>query len=94
LSVPDETELHKRVGHITLKEVREGKKDWSGLVKGSVPVAIDRSLEFFRFLRDSDHLSSSKQEDAQYYIERLERMKSLLNPQSLSTAGGLPRELS
>jgi hypothetical protein len=74
-------EIHKAVGHITLKEVREGKKDWTKLVKGSVPVAIDRSLQFFRFLRDSDQLSSSKREDARYYIERLDHIKDLLNRQ-------------
>ncbi len=72
-------ELHKRVGHITLKEVREEKKDWTKLVRGSVPAAIDRSLEFFRFLRDSDQVSNSTREDTRYYIERLEHIKDLLN---------------
>ena len=47
LSDQDEAELHKRVGHITLKGVREGKKDWASLIKGSVPVPMDRSLETF-----------------------------------------------
>lgn len=81
LSDEDEAELHKRVGHITLKEVRERKKDWTKLIRGSVPVAIDRSLEFFRFLRDWDQVSSSMREDARYYIERLEHIKDLLNRQ-------------
>jgi hypothetical protein len=82
LDASEVKQINKGVGHITLKEAREGKKDWTELVKGSVPVAIDRSLEFFRFLRGSDQLSSSKREEAEYYIERLERMKSLLNRQS------------
>ena len=81
LSDEDEAELHKRVGHITLKEVREQKKDWTKLIRGSVPVAIDRSLEFFRFLRDSDQVSNSTREDSRYYIERLEHIKGLLNHQ-------------
>ena len=81
LSDEDEAELHKRVGHITLKEVREQKKDWTKLIRGSVPVAIDRSLEFFRFSRDSDEVSSSMREDARYYIEHLEHIKELLNRQ-------------
>jgi hypothetical protein len=85
----DEAELHKRVGHITFKEVRERKKDWTKLIRGSVPVAIDRSLEFFRFLRDSDQVSSSKREDAGYYIERLDHIKDLLNRQP--AAGGESR---
>ena len=81
LSGEDEAELHKRVGHVTLKEVREQKKDWTKLIRGSVPVAIDRSLEFFRFLRDSDQVSNSTREDSRYYIERLEHINDLLNHQ-------------
>ena len=53
LSEPDEAGLHKRVGHITLIEVRYGKKDWGEFISTAIPVAIDRMLEFCRFLRDS-----------------------------------------
>ena len=41
----------------------------------------DLPLEFFRFLRDSDQLSSSKRKDARYYIERLDHIKDLLDRQ-------------
>jgi hypothetical protein len=82
LSDEDEAELHKRVGHITLKEVREQKKDCTKLITGSVPVAIDRSREFFRFLRDADQVSSSMREDARYYIERLDSIKDFLSRQT------------
>ncbi len=47
LSNEDEAELHKRVGHITLKEVRERKKDWTKLITGSVQLrSIDHSNSF------------------------------------------------
>ena len=79
LSSSDEQEIHKRVGHITLSEARHGKKNWAELVENSVSVAVDRLLEFFRFLRDSyPSLSEEKQKDVQFYIERLERMKILI----------------
>lgn len=78
LSGPDEDELHKRVGHITLIEVRRGKKDWTELVKSSLPIAVDRLLKFFCFLRDSYQLSSSKREDVQFYIEQLEQLKRVV----------------
>jgi hypothetical protein len=79
LSDEDEAELHKRVGHITLKEVRDRKKDWTELLRGYVPVAMEKSLEFFRFLCDSDQVSGSMREDARYYIEQLDSIKDLLN---------------
>jgi hypothetical protein len=53
LSDTDEAELHKRVGHITLIEVWGTKKDWGELISTSMPVALDRMLEFCCFLRDS-----------------------------------------
>jgi hypothetical protein len=79
LSDEDEAELHKQVGHITLKEVRDRKKDWTELLRGYVPVAMEKSLEFFRFLCDSDQVSGSMREDARYYIEQLDSIKDLLN---------------
>jgi hypothetical protein len=74
-----EKEIHKAVAHITLREVREGKKNWTELIRGSVPKAIITSLEFFRFLRDSNQLSSSMREEARYHIEHLEHIRDLLN---------------
>ena len=47
LSDGDEDEIHKRVGHITLIEVRHGKKNWAELVKGCLPIAVDRLLPVF-----------------------------------------------
>ncbi len=35
LSDGDEDEIHKRVGHFTLIEVRRGKKNWSELINGA-----------------------------------------------------------
>jgi hypothetical protein len=45
LSDGDEDEIHKRVGHFTLIEVRRGKKSWSELINGALPIAVDRLLE-------------------------------------------------
>jgi len=81
----DEAELHKRIGHITLSEVRRGKKDWTELVKSYVLIAVKRSLEFFRFLRASNQLSGSKQEDVQFYVKTLERIKRRFNHQSAAS---------
>jgi hypothetical protein len=80
LSVPEVAELHKRVGHITLMQVRYGPKDWTELVKGSLPIAVDRLLQFFRFLRDSypHPLSRPKRIDVQFYIEKLGQLKRLV----------------
>jgi hypothetical protein len=76
LSDTDEAELHKRVGHITLIEVRHGKKDWGELIATSMPIAIARMLKFCCFLRDSySPLSDSGRETVKFYIERLERLK-------------------
>ena len=50
LSRPDQDELHKRVGHVTLMEVRYGKKNWTELVTGAMPIAVDRLHEFFLLL--------------------------------------------
>jgi hypothetical protein len=78
LSDTDEAELHKRVGHITLIEVRGTKKDWGELISTSMPVALDRMLEFCCFLRDSySPLSDSGRETVKFYIERLSRMKEI-----------------
>jgi hypothetical protein len=30
------------IGHVTLMEVRYGKKDWTELVTGAMPIAVDR----------------------------------------------------
>jgi hypothetical protein len=80
LSDPDEDELHKRVGHITLMQVRYGEKNWAELIKGSLPIAVDRLLKFFVFLRDSyPSLSSAMREEVQFYIERLEQLKRLVS---------------
>jgi hypothetical protein len=73
LSEPDEAELHKRVGHITLIEVRNKKKDWGPLITGYMPIAVIRMLEFCCFLRDSYlPLSSSARQTVKFYIETLE----------------------
>lgn len=91
LSDQDEDEIHKRVGHITLIEVRHGKKDWNELVTDSLPIAIDRLLQFCCFLRDSyQPLSSSAREGVQFYITTLQSLKGVFNPQpatSLPTGG-------
>ena len=92
LSDQDEAEIHKRVGHITLIEVRHGGKDWAELVAGSMPIVVARLLEFFRFLRDKP-LSGSARDDVQFLIGQLEQMKSFLGPQSAAappTAGSRP----
>ena len=78
LSTDDEDELHKRVGHITLIEVRKGKKDWGKLIATSMPIAIDGMLKFCRFLRDwYSPLSDSGRETVKFYIKRLEWFEKL-----------------
>jgi hypothetical protein len=77
LSDSDVDELHKRVGHITLMNVRYKEKNWGELIEGSLPRAIDKLLEFFRFLTDSPSLSNPVREDVRFCIKRLEGLKTL-----------------
>jgi hypothetical protein len=80
LSGADEKEIHKRVGHITLMNVRYGRKNWRELINGSLPIAVDRLLQFFCFLRDSyPSLSSAMREEVQLDIKRLEQLKKLVS---------------
>jgi hypothetical protein len=80
LSDQDEAEIHKRVGHITLIEVRHGPKDWAELVKSSMPIAVDRLLQFLCFLRDRYRppLSDATRKDVQFLIGQLELIKGKL----------------
>ena len=72
-------EINKRVGHITLKEVRKKKMDWRQLVQGCLPLAIDRLLTFFQFLRDNyPTLSSAAKADVQFYLDQLKTLKAHL----------------
>ena len=78
LSEADEDELHKRIGHITLIDIRHGKKDWGELITTFMSIAIDRMLVFCCFLRDSySPLSDTGRETVKFYIERLERLKEI-----------------
>ena len=71
----DEEQLHRRVGHISLMSVRYGGKNWEELIERSVPVAVDRLLTFFGFLRDSyQPLSTSARENVQSYINHLKQV--------------------
>lgn len=45
------TELHKRVGHITLREARYGKVEWE-MYKMTI-VAFGRWIDFFKFLSET-----------------------------------------
>jgi hypothetical protein len=77
LSDGDEDEIHKRVGHFTLIEVRRGKKNWSELINGALPIAVDRLLEFFGYLRDSyPLLSRPKRKKVKSYIANFRPPKS------------------
>jgi hypothetical protein len=80
LSRADEKEIHRRIGHITLMNVRHGQKNWSELITGSLPLAVDRLLQFFCFLRDSyPSLSGATREEVQLDIRRLEQLKKLVS---------------
>ena len=87
LSDGDEDEIHKRVGHFTLIEVRRGKKNWSELINGALPIAVDRLLEFFGYLRDSyPLLSRPKRKKVKSYIKTLDTLKRILNRQTAADA--------
>ena len=50
-----------------------------GLVKGCLPIAVDKLLQFFLFLRDSyPSFSTATREDVEFYIEKLELLKELV----------------
>jgi len=71
LSDGDEDEIHKRVGHITLIEVRHGKKNWAELSEVCQSQSIGCS-QFFLFLRDSyPSFSTAMREDVEFYIEKM-----------------------
>jgi hypothetical protein len=47
---PDDfSELHKRIGHITLREIRHGKVSWE--IHNAVVAAAKKYIEFSRFLQ-------------------------------------------
>ena len=78
LSDPHEDELHKRVGHITLMEVRYDKKNWGKFINGYMPFAVGRMLKFCCFLRESySPLSSATRKRVQSDIERLEEFAEI-----------------
>jgi hypothetical protein len=61
LSSTEESEINKRVGHITLSEARLGKKNWTELLTKSRRRIIKSSLIFYFFLYNSYCPASSPQ---------------------------------
>jgi hypothetical protein len=78
LTGDQEREIHKRVGHITLKEARDQQMDWTKLVNGCLPIAVDRLLTFFYFLRDEYPFLSNAaaRKEVHLSINQLERLVS------------------
>ena len=74
LNQGDKDRINKRVGHITLSEVRRGKEDWDDSLTRSLPKLIDASLCFYRFLLDQYLPASSPQ------VRRVKRGISILVP--------------
>jgi len=55
-------ELHKRVGHITVREARDGKFEW--LLFQMAMAAFERWITFFGFLADSYYASDPEMKDS------------------------------
>ena len=75
LSEDDEIELHRRVGHITLTEVRKKKKNWEEFLNLYMPIAVHSMIDFCRFCRDKyqQPLSHSTKRKVKDYVQTLER---------------------
>lgn len=91
LSGDDEEEIHKRVGHITLIEVRSTKKIWDKLINNALPIALDRLLTFFAFLLGDAYqppLSKGTRKQVEFYIRHLQRVKQSGAFATPDTGGG------
>jgi hypothetical protein len=77
------TELHKRVGHITVREARHGKVEWQ--VFPMAMVAFERWTQFFGFLSETYYTGDQEMKDfcaqakrgLEQVKQRMEREKSL-----------------
>jgi hypothetical protein len=79
LSREEVTEINRRVGHITLMEVRYSKKDWTPLLTTAQPKALDRLMHFFSFLRDwYQPLSVPTKKSVADYIRLVQELKRIL----------------
>ncbi|MFT5028079.1 MAG: hypothetical protein ACI9VS_000499 [Candidatus Binatia bacterium] len=73
---PDDfTEIHKRIGHITLRQIREGRVTWS--IQDATIAAATKFVDFAKFLETSfyasDESSRQKAADCRIAIENLMR---------------------
>ena len=61
LNPGDYQQLHKRVGHMTLQQVREGKVSWE--IHDAVKLALTKSASFLNFLIDELYVSNSERRE-------------------------------
>ena len=61
LSPADYQQLHKRVGHMTLQQVREGRVSWE--IHDAVKLAVAKSAAFLNFLIDELYASNAERRE-------------------------------
>jgi len=83
LDLDDFSELHKRVGHITLREIRHGKVSWE--MHHAVVAAATKYIEFTKFLQSeffaTDEGRKQKAADSERiilsFLSAMERAKEM-----------------
>lgn len=77
LSPIDLKTLHKRVGHVSIVEIRSGKMDWP--LDEWVSFCLDKWIDFFRQLSViPSALDPQRAERCNQNVSRLQRMKELV----------------
>jgi hypothetical protein len=71
-------ELHKRVGHITIREARYGKKYWP--IPSLVFVALNKWADFFEYLSQHPEIFGGRHvNDCRHYCRTLTEMLGKIN---------------
>lgn len=73
LSLDEYKELHVRVGHISVEEVRHGKKEWP--TNYYATKALSKSYSFLKFLYESNEISMETRGKIR---EKLEQLQTIL----------------
>lgn len=78
----DYEQLHKRVGHMTLRQARDGKISWE--IHDAVKMAIAKSLPFLDFLTNEFYTQNSEKRN--YVLIAKDALKRLAREMDIEKA--------